>query len=68
MVKTELTVSNKINGGQLKRLYSEKVNIPLDKFKIRLIYRGKEILNDHGLFFHDLDNNSKIQVCVNEIS
>ena len=67
MDKMELTVSNKISGLDLKRLYAEKLNLTLDKFKIRLIFRGKEILNDHALYLHDIDNNSKIQVSVNEI-
>ena len=67
MEKTEISVSNKITAVELKKLYAGKVNLPLNKYKIRFLYRGKEILNEHGLFLHDLDNNSKIQVSIFEI-
>jgi hypothetical protein len=67
MDKTEIVVSNKIKASELKRLYAERNNLSFNKVKIRFLYRGKEILNDHALFVHDLDNNSKIQVCINEL-
>lgn len=67
MEKIEISVSNKITAGELKKLYAEKVNLPLNKYKLRFIYRGKEILNEHGLSLHELDNNSKIQVSICEI-
>lgn len=67
MEKTELIVSNKMIANNVKKLYAERLNLSLSKFKIRFLYRGKEIMNHHSLSLYNLDSNSKIQVSINEI-
>lgn len=62
-------VSNKIKGSDLKGLYANATEISLDKYRIRLLYKGQEIADDHSLFYHNPDDVScRIQVSVVELS
>lgn len=67
MEETPFTISNKMTGIELKRLYSEKCNLPLKKYKIRLLYKGQEILDEHKLYFHNIDTNAKIHVNIADL-
>jgi hypothetical protein len=67
MIDTPFTVSNKTTGEQLKKLYADKTNCPLNKYKLRLLYKGQEISNEHPLFYHNIENNAKIHVSIAEL-
>lgn len=67
MEETAFTVSNKITGSELKILYSEKCNYPFKKYRIRLLYKGQEIKDDHQLYYHSIDNNAKIHVNIADL-
>jgi hypothetical protein len=60
-------VSNKIKGIELKDLYSKKANKPLTNYKIRLLFKGQEIKDDHSVFYHNIENDSQIQVSIAEL-
>jgi hypothetical protein len=66
--ETELSVTGKTLGRDLKKLYADKHSLPADKFRLRLLYKGQEILDDHPLFYHKVTRNSKIQVSIAELS
>lgn len=52
---------------ELKKLYSNKTNQPLDKFRIRFLYKGQEIKDDHSLYMHTIEDGCKIQVSIASI-
>jgi hypothetical protein len=58
------SVSNKIKGSELKQIYSNTQNIPLDKYRLRLLYKGQEITDSHSLVFHNIDDNAKIHISI----
>lgn len=62
-----MTVSNKLTAKELKSQYSEKANLPQTKYRIRLLYKGQEIKDEHPLYYHNMDNNSKIHVSICEL-
>ena len=51
----------------MKELYSQKVNIDIKKYKIRLLFRGQEIKDNLCLYHFNIENNSHIQVSISEI-
>ena len=59
---TILNVDNGINGGELKRMYSEKAGIPFDEYNFRLFFGGQEIKDSNFLYQYNLQKGFKIQV------
>jgi hypothetical protein len=66
--ETQLSVTGKTLGKDLKRLYADKHSLSLDKFRLRMLFKGQEIIDDHPLFYHKIENNSKIQVSIADLS
>ena len=64
-VKVEAT--NKTHVKKIKESFAKKMNIDLKTHKIRLLFRGQELLDDNPLYVNNVQDSSKIQVMVNEI-
>jgi NAD-dependent dihydropyrimidine dehydrogenase PreA subunit len=64
-IKIETT--NKALVKDIKKMFAKKINIDLNKYKIRLLFKGLELLDDNLLCYNDVDNLSKIHVMVNPI-
>jgi hypothetical protein len=64
-VKMEAT--NKTHVKKIKEGFAKKMNIDLQTHKIRLLFRGQELLDDNPLYANNVQDQSKIQVMVNEI-
>ncbi len=62
-IKIETT--NKTLVKDVKKKFAEKIGINYDEYKIRLLYRGLELLDDNLLCYNGVDNLSKIHVMVN---
>ena len=43
------------------------MNIDLKTHKIRLLFRGQELLDENPLYVNNVQDGSKIQVMVNEL-
>ena len=61
-----LKVTNKTNVKKVKEDFASKMNIDLNTHKIRLLFRGQELLDDNLLCYNNVENMSKIQVMFNE--
>ena len=59
---TVLQVNNLMSGEELKKIFSEKNNISLNDFNIRMFFAGSEITNQHFLYQYNIKNDYKIQV------
>ena len=68
MKEINLKISNKSNGKDVKQQLAKIENKKLDLYKCRLFFQGQEILDEHQLFYHNLKDNSKIQVLFNKIN
>ena len=62
-IKIETT--NKTSVKEIKKQFAEKIQINFEKVKIRLLYRGLELLDDNLLCYNGVDNMSKIHVLFN---
>ena len=62
-----LHATNKTQVKKIKDAFAKKLNIDLNTHKIRLLFRGQELLDDNLLCYNNVENMSKIQVMVNEI-
>ena len=62
MKEINLKISNKSTGKEIKNQLAKIENKILNIYKCRLFFQGQEILDNHQLFYHDLKDNSKIQV------
>lgn len=62
-----INTSNKAQVKKIKEAFAQKMNIDLNNHRIRLLFRGQELLDDNLLFYNKVENMSKIQVMVNEI-
>ena len=60
-------VSNEMKVSDLKEKFAESVNLDSEKFKIRFLYMGFELMDDNLLCYDNVDNGSKILASVNEI-
>ena len=50
-------------GKDLKLIFCEIVKIMLSEYKIRLLCKGHEILDEHFIYLHNIDDfNNKVQV------
>ena len=63
----KLHVTNKTHVKKVKEAFAKKMDLYLKKHKIRLLFRGQELLDDNPLYFNNVEEGSKIQVMVNEI-
>ena len=61
-IKIETT--NKALVKDIKKIFAKKINIDLLKYKIRLLFKGLELLDDNLLCYNDVNNLSKIHVMV----
>ena len=59
---TVLQVNNLMSGEELKKIFSEKNNISLNDYNIRMFFAGSEITNQHFLYQYNIKNDYKIQV------
>lgn len=62
-VKIETT--NKTSVKEIKVAFSKNINIKYDEYKIRLFFKGLELLDDNLLCYNNVDNMSKIHAMVN---
>ena len=62
-----LNASNKTSVKKVKIEFAKKMDIDLSTHKIRLIFRGQELLDENLLYYNNIENMSKVQVIVNEI-
>ena len=63
----KIHATNRTKVKKLKEALANKMNIDLNTHKIRLLFRGQELLDDNRLYYNKIENMSKIQVMVNEI-
>ena len=63
----EINTTNKTSVKKIKEEFAEKMNIDLNTHKIRLLFRGQELLDENLLYYNNVEDMSKIQVMVNEI-
>jgi hypothetical protein len=63
----KLHVTNKTHVKKVKEAFANKMEIDLKTHKVRLLFRGQELLDDNPLFCNKVENMSKIQVMVNEL-
>ena len=59
--------TNKTSVKKVKEGFAKKMNIDLKTHKIRLLFRGQELLDENLLCYNNVEDMSKIQVMVNEI-
>jgi len=62
-----LHATNKTLVKKIKEAFAKKMNIDLNTHKIRLLFRGQELLDENLLCYNNVEDMSKIQVMVNEI-
>lgn len=62
-----LRITNKCTGFDLKRKFAKMMKINLQMNKLRVVCRGQELTDTHCLYFHDLDENSRIVVMCSQI-
>lgn len=64
---TTVKVPTNINCLELKKCFGKAKNIDLEKNKIRVLFQGSEILDEHVLAQHNIVNNSKVQFVVQQL-
>ena len=62
-----LHATNKTLVKKIKEAFAKKMNIDLNTHKIRMLFRGQELLDENKLCYNKVENMSKIQVMVNEL-
>ena len=60
-------ITNKSKVFDIKKKFAELMGIDMNKNKIRLFYKGIELLDDNLLFYDKIDNMAKIQCLVSKI-
>jgi len=63
----KMEVTNKTHVKKVKESFAKKMNIDLQTHKIRLLFRGQELLDENPLYVNNVQDQSKIQVMVNEL-
>ena len=63
----KIHATNKTKVIKLKEAFAKKMEIDLNTHKIRMLFRGQELLDENKLFYNKVENMSKIQVMVNEM-
>ncbi len=61
----KIETTNKTLVKDIKIIFSENININFDEYKIRLFFKGLELLDDNLLCYNNIENLSKIHVAVN---
>lgn len=62
-----MTVSNKLRGRDVKNIFFEKENLNPNEYKVRLLYKGHEIKDDHILDVYNFDIHPQIQVSLSKL-
>lgn len=65
--ETPVKVPNNVKFLELKKCYAKAKKIDLEQYKIRCLFQGSEILNDHLLSQHNIVHNSKLQFVIQKI-
>lgn len=60
-----IETTNKERIKNIKKNFADKINIKLDDYKIRFIYKGLELLDENLLCYNGVENMSKIHAIVN---
>ena len=60
-------ITNKTMVINVKKKFAEIMGIDLNKNKIRLFYKGIELLDDNLLFYDKIDNMAKIQCVISNV-
>ena len=60
-------ITNKSKVFDIKKKFAELMGIDMNKNKIRMFYKGIELLDDNLLFYDKIDNMAKIQCLVTKI-
>jgi hypothetical protein len=63
----KLHVTNKTSVKKVKEAFAKKMEIDLNTHKIRLLFRGQELMDENPLYYNNVQDMSKIQVMVNEL-
>jgi hypothetical protein len=63
----KLHATNKTKISIIKKAFAKNLNIDLNTHKIRLLFRGQELLDDNLLCYNNVEDMSKIQVMVNQL-
>lgn len=63
-----LKVTNKTIVKSLKELFAKEMKINMNKQKLRLLFKGQELVDDHLLYYYNVGNDSKIQVMVSSMN
>jgi hypothetical protein len=65
MTKYNVKISNKKTGADLKNVFFEKEKISNNEYRVRLLYKGAEIIDNDTLSIYNFDNFPQVQVsCV----
>ena len=62
-----INATNKTKIKKIKEAFAKEMNIDLNTHRIRLLFRGQELLDENLLCYNNVEDKSKIQVMVNEI-
>lgn len=62
-----LECSNKTTVKELKDLFAKKAKISRKEYSIRFLFKGQELLDEHLLCYHNIENMSKIQVMARKL-
>ena len=60
-------ITNKTMVMNVKKKFAEIMRIDMNKNKIRLFYKGIELLDDNLLFYDKIDNMAKIQCVISNV-
>jgi len=62
-----LDVTNKYKVIDVKKMFADKMDINMNHYKIRFLFKGQELIDENLLCYNNIENESKIQVMVNKI-
>ena len=60
-------ITNKTKVEEVKKIFADKVDINIDKNKIRFFYKGFELLDENLLWYDKVENMAKIQCLITQI-
>jgi len=63
----KINATNKTHVKKIKESFAKKMELDLKTHKIRLLFRGQELLDENPLYFNNVGDGSKIQVMVNKL-